>query len=305
MVHRRRARFSSSSARCVSWLARFTLAAMFAAVAFSGRILVRAASAQEGPRQAERDPNAPAQPNSAPGERVFAASCAGCHGLDGQGTDRGPGIAGSARVQRLTDAQLTDIILYGIPETGMAPIRNLTSDQIREVVGYLRVLQGNHGARALPGDVTRGKEIFFGKGECSTCHMIYGAGGFLGPDLSAYGPANSAQAVLDAILSTERTVPSGYRLASVTIRDGRRFDGVIRNEDNFSLQLLTKDGSVHLFRASDLQKVERSTQPLMPTNYRDRLSTDELNDLVNFLVNGGVSKKPMRTSQEDHEDEDD
>lgn len=288
----------------VSLRVRIAVIAILAASAIPGRVMVRPASAQEGSHQAERDQNSPAQPNSA-GERTFGASCAGCHGLDGQGTDRGPGIANSTRVQRLTDAQLADIISSGIPETGMPPFRSLTGDQIREVVGHLRVLQGKHGARSLPGNAARGKEIFFGKGECSTCHTIYGAGGFLGPDLSAYGAANSAQAILDTILSTERTVPNGYRLATVTTRDGRCFEGMIRNEDNFSLQLLTKDGGFHFFRASDLEKVERSTQPLMPTNYRDRLSTDELNDLVNFLVNGGAPKKPMRTSQVDHEDEDD
>jgi cytochrome c oxidase cbb3-type subunit III len=265
------------------------------------------AHAQEGPRQAERlaEQTPQAQGSSSPGERIFAASCASCHGLDGQGTDRGPGIAESARVQRLSDAQLGDIISFGIPDTGMKPFRDLSADQIRNIVTYVRVLQGKHGPRSLPGDAGRGKQIFFGKGECSSCHAIYGAGGFLGPDLSSYGPANSTQTILDAILNTERSVPNGYRLATVTTRDGHRIEGLIRNEDNFSMQLLAQDGSFHFFRASDLQKVERSAQPLMPTNYRGRLSADELNDLVNFLVNGGASNKPLRASEEDDEGEDD
>ena len=130
----------------------------------------------------------------------------------------------------------------------MPPFRGLSDDKVREVVSYLRVLQGKHDARSLPGDPVRGKEIFFGKGACSACHTIYGAGGFLGPDLSAYGTTTSAQAILDAILNTNRIVPAGYRLAIVTTRNGNRFEGVIRNEDNFSLQLQTKDGSFHFFR---------------------------------------------------------
>ena len=287
------------------WSAKFVGIALFAAVALPGQLPVL--DGQEG-RQAARaaEQNAQVQNDSSPGERVFTASCSGCHGFDGQGTDRGPDIAGSARVQRLTDAQLADIISFGVPDTGMQPFRNLTADQIRDVVGYLRGLQGKRGTRAaLPGDAARGKEIFFGKGECSSCHAIYGAGGFFGPDLSSYGPANSAQAILDTILNTERTVPNGYRLAKVTTRDGHHFEGLIRNEDNFSLQLLTKDGSFHFFRASNIQKVERSAQPLMPTDYRGRLSADELNDLVNFLVNGGASNKPMRASPDIDEGEDD
>jgi len=284
----------------VSVRGKITLVAILAAVIFCGLTLVRNTFAQGGAQPAEPG----GERNSVAGERAFATSCAGCHGLDGQGTDRGPGIAGSARVRRLSDNQVADIISNGIPETGMPPFRTLTGDQVRDIVGYLRALQGKSGPRALPGDATRGREIFFGKGECGTCHTIYGAGGFLGPDLSAYGPANSAQVILDTLLSTNRTVPVGYRLATVTTRDGHHFEGVIRNEDNFSLQLLAKDGSFHFFRTPELQNVERSSQPLMPTNYRDRLSSGELNDLVNFLVNGGVSTKPIRDPQYDSDEDD-
>ena len=185
----------------------------------------------------------------------------------------------------------------------MPAFHSLSDDDIRGVVSHLRLLQGKREARSLPGDPNRGKEIFFGKGECSTCHTIFGAGGFLGPDLSAHGQTNSAQAILDTILSANRVVPIGYRLGIVTTHDGNRFEGVIRNEDNFSLQLQTKDGDFHFFRQSDLQNVERPAQSLMPTNYRDRLSLDELNDLVNYLVNGAASKN-ARNSEADPDEDD-
>jgi cytochrome c oxidase cbb3-type subunit III len=202
-------------------------------------------------------------------------------------------------VQRLSDEQLAKIVSNGVAGTGMPGFQTLGDDKVHQIVSYLRVLEGKHGPRSLPGDAARGKEIFFGKGECSSCHKIYGAGGFLGPDLSSYGPGMSAQAILDAIVTVDRVVPAGYRAAIVTTRDGRRFEGIARNEDNFSLQLLSKDGSFHFFEKSDLETVEHPKQPLMPTDYRQRLSPDELNDLVNYLVNGGVSEKPARVSQND------
>jgi cytochrome c oxidase cbb3-type subunit III len=205
-------------------------------------------------------------------------------------------------VQRLSDQQLAKIVSNGVAGTGMPAFQTLGDDKVRQIVSYLRVLEGKQGSRSVPGDANRGKEVFFGKGECSSCHRIYGAGGFLGPDLSTYSPGMSAQAILDAILAADRVVPTGYRLAIVTTRDGRRLEGIARNEDNFSLQLQTKDGSFHFFEKSDLESVERPNQPLMPTNYRQRLSPDELNDLVNYLVNGGVSQKPARISQNDEQE---
>ena len=261
------------------------------------------AFAQERSGQATRPAeHASAHPESA-GERLFATSCAVCHGLDGQGSDRGPGIAGTERVQHLSDSQLSNTISNGIPGTGMPAFHSLSADDIRGIVSHLRRLQGTHGIRNLPGNASHGKEIFFGKGECSTCHTIFGAGGFLGPDLSGYGQTTSPQAVLDTILSANRIVPAGYRFGAVTTRDGNRFEGMIRNEDNFSLQLQTKDGSFRFYRQSDLKSVEHSTQSLMPTNYRDRLTPDEFNDLVNYLVNGST-RKIARKSEEEPDEED-
>jgi putative heme-binding domain-containing protein len=71
----------------------------------------------------------------------------------------------------------------------------------------------------------------------------------------------------------------------LTTRDGDRLEGIVRNEDNFSVQLQTKDGSFHFFQKSDLRNIEPLGRSVMPTNYRERLSPDELNDLVSYLMN--------------------
>ena len=61
----------------------------------------------------------------------------------------------------------------------------------------------------MPGDPTRGKSIFFGKGECASCHTVSGEGGFLGPDLSSYGSTTSSQAIRNEILKSSRVNPLG------------------------------------------------------------------------------------------------
>jgi cytochrome c oxidase cbb3-type subunit III len=231
-----------------------------------------------------------------PGARTFNSTCAGCHGLDGRGSDKGANIAGSVKVRHLSDAEVSAIISNGVPGTGMPAFHNLNAGQISLLVSYLRILQGKANGRASPGDATRGKEIFFGKAECSTCHTISGVGGFLGPDLTAYGSATSAKAIWDEIVRPERIVPAGYRSAVLTTRDGTRLEGIIRNEDNFSLQLQTKDGSYHFFEKSELRTVEPVGQSLMPTNYRQRLTPDELNDLVSYLMSGSPAPNKQRNS---------
>lgn len=233
----------------------------------------------------------------APGGHTFNSNCAGCHGLDGRGSDKGVNIAGSAKMRHLSDTQVSSIISNGIPGTGMPAFHNLSARQVGSLVSYLRILQGKIDARTSSGDAKRGKEIFLGKGECSACHTISGEGGFLGPDLSAYGSAMSAKAIRDEIVRPNRIEPASYRSAVLITRDGSRLEGVIRNEDNFSMQFQTKDGGFHFFQKSDLQSVEPLGQSLMPTNYSQRLSADELNDLVQYLINGvsAAARPPQRT----------
>jgi len=187
---------------------------------------------------------------SVPGRTTFNSTCAGCHGLDGHGSDKAVNIA-SGRARAVSDAQLASIISNGIPETGMPAFHDLSQTQVHALVSYLRSLQGKAEARIVPGDATRGKEIFFGKGGCAACHSISGEGGFLGPDLTEYAATNSPEGLRNEIVRTPRVPSHGYRPAVVTTTRGERLEGLIRNEDNFSMQLQTADGNFHLLRKSD------------------------------------------------------
>ena len=237
-------------------------------------------------------PNRDVKTTSATGRSTFNSYCSGCHGLDGRGSDKAVNIAATDKV-RLSDAELSTIISNGIPGTGMPAFRTLSEKQIRAVVGYVRLLQGKTGIRTVPGDAKRGKEIFFGKGGCSSCHTISGEGGFLGPDLSGYASGGSANAIRDEIVRSPRIPAQGFRTAVLTTTSGERLEGVVRNEDNFSVQFQTKDGGFHFFQKADLRNFEHLDSSLMPTNYRERLSNGELDDLVSYLLVISDEKKAI------------
>jgi putative heme-binding domain-containing protein len=240
---------------------------------------------------------------SAAGRTTFNSSCAGCHGLDGTGSDKAVNISGSAGARQLSDAQLSGIISNGIPGTGMPAFRSLNARQVLAIVDYLRSLQGKAEGRTLPGDPKRGKEIFFGKGDCSACHSISGRGGFLGPDLTEHGATSSADAIRDEIVRAPRVPPMGYRTAVLTTESGERLEGLVRNEDNFSVQLQTKDGSFHFFKKTDLRSFDPQDGSLMPADYRSRLSDGELNDLASYLMTTPSPNKaePPRKKVDDDE----
>lgn len=238
------------------------------------------------------------------GRNTYNESCAACHGLDAHGSDKAVNIAGGSEAQHFSDAQLSGIIANGLPGTGMPAFRNLTAKQIEGVVSYLRSLQGKGRDQALPGDAKRGREIFFGKGECASCHTVAGHGGFLGPDLTSYAATSSAKGIREEIVKAERTPPAGYRSAVLTTAQGDRLEGLIRNEDNFSVQLQTRDGIFRFFQKSDLRNFERLDHSLMPTDYAQRLTSGELDDLVSFLISvSPEGKAGTARKKEYYEDE--
>jgi cytochrome c oxidase cbb3-type subunit 3 len=218
------------------------------------------------------------------GKQTFASTCAGCHGLDGRGGERAPNIAERASVQRLSDAQISHIIENGVPGTGMPPFHSLAVSDVKAVVAYLRTLQGAKTTLKLPGDPNRGEAIFSGKAGCSGCHMVAGRGGFIASDLSTYAGTHTAEQIRDAISKPALSGDRQVRLVTATLRGGRKIAGRVRNEDNFSLQLQTLNGTFRSLAKSELEGLEYDSQPLMPSDYGSTLSTAELNDVIGYLT---------------------
>ena len=219
--------------------------------------------------------------------RAFAVHCGACHGIDGRGGGRAPDITAGAAAQ-LAEPDLERIVQNGIPARGMPAFAALGPAGIKSVVAYLRTLQGRAVAVSANGSPDRGRELFFGSAKCSDCHMVRGLGGFLGPDLSAYARSHSPDSIRQAIAEPDRARASTADSVTAATDDGRTLTGLARNEDNFSLQLQTPDGTFHLLLKSDLASVTHSRESLMPADYASRLKARDLDDIVSFLVSAGA-----------------
>lgn len=218
------------------------------------------------------------------GAKLFPSNCGSCHGIDGRGGERAPDIATRRDVQKLSDDALAKIIREGIPGTGMPPFGSLGSPKIQALVRQMRRLQGEDTTSSLPGSAGSGKALFFGRAGCSDCHMLSGAGGFIGSDLSVYARGKGAADIRAAIVNPAGKLPERGRLVVATTSDGQVLTGMARNEDNFSLQLQTKDGAFHFLEKSSLRALERRPESLMPSDYGTRLSAQDINDLISYLI---------------------
>jgi cytochrome c oxidase cbb3-type subunit III len=224
------------------------------------------------------------------GRQTFESSCAPCHGLNGKGGEHAPDIATRPDIVGLSDSEILKVLREGKPQAGMPPFAGLGTAKLGDILNYLRSLQGKRRAPTVVGNAAKGKEVFFGKGACSECHMVHGSGGFLGPDLSDYGASHSAEEIHGAIVSAEKRPASHQGLAKATTRDGRQISGLVRNEDNLSVQLQAQDGAFYSLDKSDLSELTFDTEPLMSDNYGSKLSKSELDQLVGYLL-GVVDEK--------------
>ena len=254
------------------------------------------------PLFAQAPASAPADPALA-GAPIFAASCAGCHGADGRGGEHAPNIATAPEVQHLADHDLESIIHNGIAGAGMPAFPAFKPKDLEDVVLYLRTLQGRGHAIQLPGDADRGQVLYFGKAQCSTCHMVNGRGGFYGSDLSFYGADTPAGQIRALLTDPATNFPAGKKETTIVTKSGQTITGMLKASSNFTLTLQTRDGGFHFLPRSEVSSVGMAAQSTM--HGPSSLSPQEMDDLLSYLLRAGdenARRLPAHAAKADDDD---
>ncbi len=132
------------------------------------------------------------------------------------------------------------------------------------------------------GDAAAGKSLFEGKGRCLKCHAVNDTGGSLGPDLSWIGILRTPESLKRSLVDPADQISRRYFTLVVETRDGKKFEGLALNEDDFSIQLRDTQGELRSFRKDDLKDLRREPRSLMPA-FGKELSPAEVDHLVAYL----------------------
>jgi len=258
------------------------------------------------PALAQQQPATGAQA-VAQGKALYDQHCTACHGANAGAGERAPAIVSTATSMRgqRSDAQLMAIVKNGIPGSAMPAWNNRLSDgDIANIGAFIHAMRGTALDNPLPGDVARGEAVFWGKGQCATCHAISGRGSVIGPDLGNIAAERKSTAISDALTKVEHRVygdggvhlpsppPMEYEPVHVVTKSGQAIDGVMRNQDAWSVQFVSLDGKLHSFDRADLRNITIKPGSIMPTDYDKRLSADEFKDLMAFLTRQGTKAAP-------------
>ncbi len=194
------------------------------------------------------------------GESTYDANCSACHGANGKG-GRAPRLADSDDIREMKDQEIFAVIQDGIPGTEMTGFP-LSKTQISELTAFIRNLNASAYQQNVSGDFAAGEHLFYGAAGCSSCHIIAGKGGLIGPDLSNIGAERSVAQLTEAIRNPGAT--PRYRHVRALTHSGQIVDGVMKNDSTYSIQILDLRGIYHLLLKSDLQEIVYYKESLMP-----------------------------------------
>ncbi|HEY5567751.1 MAG TPA: c-type cytochrome [Gammaproteobacteria bacterium] len=212
------------------------------------------------------------------GGALYARRCAACHGADAKGTP-GPDLT-QLGTSGANSKRVFDVVQRGIEGSIMPP--SLAADnEIWAIVAYLRSVGTVPPFANDRGDAARGRRIF--ASVCARCHRVQEQGGAMGPDLSRIAMVRSREALVQAIRDPSASIERGYRAVTLVTKNGERIQGVAKNEDAFSIQIMNADAELKGYSKVDLEQVIHESQSPMPAHGSSDLRRRELDDLLAYL----------------------
>jgi putative heme-binding domain-containing protein len=133
------------------------------------------------------------------------------------------------------------------------------------------------------GNYEAGRALFKGKATCANCHQLRGEGFRVGPELSNLMHRDYAS-VLKDITDPNATINPDAVGYIVTLRDGTAVVGTRLAETEQELQIAQPGGAVAKLKKGAIAKTEPMTVSFMPAGLDKALTTDELRDLMTFLL---------------------
>lgn len=143
-------------------------------------------------------------------------------------------------------------------------------------------------------------KAMFAASQCSSCHTVQGEGGVAGPDLSQLGTRFSTKDILEAIIDPNKTISDQYGAMVFYLKDGSSVVGRLIKEEGDHYVISQNPFAPQIVREISKNEVTRTrvsdVSPMMP-GLINRLNSEELKDLIAYLVAGGDKNNAVYTGK--------
>jgi uncharacterized repeat protein (TIGR03806 family) len=184
-------------------------------------------------------------------------------------------------------ARVRDVVVARATQSDTAEVRDLFERFLPEDrrVKRLGTIIRPEQILALPGDVARGRKVFFEASgvQCRNCHRIESKGTEIGPDLDGIGKKYDRAQILDNILNPSRLMDPKYLTHLVETKQGQVFSGLLVARD--AAKVVLKDANNKLIEvpAGEVELFVAQQKSLMPDLLLRDLTAEQVADLTAFL----------------------
>ena len=158
-------------------------------------------------------------------------------------------------------------VTRGTPEERLADIRRFNND-----------------LRAAPGDAKAGKAVF--KEHCAKCHLLFGEGEKIGPDLTAAN-RKDRNYLLTSTVDPSCFIRVEYLSVQVLTSDGRIFQGLITEETPSTITLVNSKAEAIKIRRAEIEESQPLQISQMPEDLMNPLTPQQRRDLFAYLESDG------------------
>ena len=164
-------------------------------------------------------------------------------------------------------------------------IRESSADKKKEMERYKQIYRAGG---SQPGDGPRGRAVF--ARTCQQCHALFDAGGKVGPDLTGSNRGD-LDYLLQNIIDPNAVIPNEYRASTIEMKDGRSITGIVKQQEDKSVTVMTQNETVVLPR-DEIESVQQSELSMMPEALLAPLQDQEVRDLLYYLSRPGQVPLP-------------
>jgi putative heme-binding domain-containing protein len=164
-------------------------------------------------------------------------------------------------------------------------VRETSADKKAEIEKYTRIYRAGG---STPGDASRGRLVF--SKTCQQCHTLFDTGGKVGPDLTGSNRGDLGY-ILENMVDPNAVIPNDYRSSTLEMKDERVITGIIKQQDDKSVTVVTQNEQLVLPR-NEIAKTQTSEISMMPEGLLANLSDQEVRDLIYYLGRPGQVPLP-------------
>ncbi len=175
------------------------------------------------------------------------------------------------QIEYFEDAEVTQLL-----RAHWGQVRETTADKGELMNATKELLQRTDLAKP---DLKLGQAVF--AKTCQRCHVLYGEGEKLGPDLTGSNRAN-LDYLLENIVDPSAVMAHEYRQSIFMTEDGQVITGLLRSETENAVTVQTAEAVVVL-PVAEIAERRTSEQSMMPDDQLQQFSPHEIRSLIAYL----------------------